>query len=423
MRDVRAVSPPQTSMHVDAPPGAESRKGVGTPHVPGAEGADQSPSVQAPQSTSGLLRKGRALAAMLMAAARSNPGVVVDLACFATNAATDANGRLRRGQVSVQPLGRNPRPDGIELLVLDTCSQPGGHGDWTSYVANSHLDKTANIETLLLKDGVIQDFCGSLEQLISISRMKDPPEVLSISFGGSPALEFERLFQDKVLDYFVLKEGPDQSKWSSATIANYKFNLEGLSKKVIQDFYQTINTKCDDGSSFSMKRAEAFRALIEAGVTVVLAAGNDGSARAKMVDAGLDVPHGFFTDSLYSNGEILPAGVIVAGGSEVGADGSLSVAFYSSPNPAVDVLAPSNDVQVNPEGVTLSGTSFAAPKVAALAAKILAINPSLKPADVERIIVSTAIPLDHDQGGSQVGVVNEASALELATKTLQQSGS
>jgi subtilisin family serine protease len=91
--------------------------------------------------------------------------------------------------------------------------------------------------------------------------------------------------------------------------------------------------------------------------------------------------------------EDLPAAIVLPNLLTVGAvDQAGDEAGFTSYGPTVKVHA--NGYQVEsflPGGqrVALSGTSMAAPQVANLAGKMLAVNPALKPADLIRIIVDT----------------------------------
>jgi subtilisin family serine protease len=92
--------------------------------------------------------------------------------------------------------------------------------------------------------------------------------------------------------------------------------------------------------------------------------------------------------------EDIPAGIVLPNLLTVGAvDLAGDEAPFTSYGPTVKVHA--NGYQVEsylPGGmrVALSGTSMASPQVANLAAKLLAVNPGLKPADLIRIIEGTA---------------------------------
>jgi hypothetical protein len=92
--------------------------------------------------------------------------------------------------------------------------------------------------------------------------------------------------------------------------------------------------------------------------------------------------------------ESIPAGIVLPNLLTVGAvDQAGDEAPFTSYGPTVQVHA--NGYQVEsylPGGarVALSGTSMAAPQVANLAAKLLAVKPGLKPGELVRLIVDTA---------------------------------
>ncbi len=92
--------------------------------------------------------------------------------------------------------------------------------------------------------------------------------------------------------------------------------------------------------------------------------------------------------------EDIPAGIVLPNLLTVGAvDRAGDEASFTSYGPTVKVHA--NGYQVESylpggERVALSGTSMASPQVANLAAKMLAVNPRLKPADVIKLIVDNA---------------------------------
>ncbi len=120
------------------------------------------------------------------------------------------------------------------------------------------------------------------------------------------------------------------------------------------------------------------------------------------------------SDSDASFVEDIPAGIMLPNLLTVGAvDRAGDEASFTSYGPTVKVDA--NGYQVEsylPGGdrVALSGTSMASPQVANLAAKILAVNPALKPTEVIKIIVDTA---DASADGRR-HLINPKKALALA---------
>ncbi|HXE71414.1 MAG TPA: S8 family peptidase, partial [Candidatus Nitrosotenuis sp.] len=169
--------------------------------------------------------------------------------------------------------------------------------------------------------------------------------------------------------------------------------------------------------------AQATRKAIEAGLVVVVAAGNEGPEEQTISTPG-----------------VLPEAITVGAYDDKGTArlDDDQVASFSSRGPTPidkvpkpDVVAPGVrifgplapgarlDVPELPhEGrdyLALTGTSYAAPMVAGLAAVLLQANPTLTPADVREILRRSAEPRfagDANQQGA--GGVNALKALELA---------
>lgn len=148
---------------------------------------------------------------------------------------------------------------------------------------------------------------------------------------------------------------------------------------------------------------DAVKQAIDAGVTVVAAAGNDAT-------------------DLYS----YPAayeGVISVGAT----DSKNHLADFSNYGPSVDVVAPGVDVYSTfydpakgSSFAELSGTSMASPVVAGVASLILSKYPNLKPYQVEAILERTATDLG-DKGYDLTygnGLVNPVAALQYDVKKL-----
>ncbi len=167
-------------------------------------------------------------------------------------------------------------------------------------------------------------------------------------------------------------------------------------------------------------------ALVEAGVTVVFAAGNaggDGSALATSPECTNPTPGVICVAAADDLGQGTRDGG-VADFSSRGVDGR--------PQTYPDLSAPGADI-VAPCALTLpicltgalgssdpinyaamSGTSMAAPHVAGIAAQVLQVAPDLTPAEVEAVLVSTA----HDRGlpafADGAGHVDAVAAVQAA---------
>jgi subtilisin family serine protease len=148
----------------------------------------------------------------------------------------------------------------------------------------------------------------------------------------------------------------------------------------------------------------ALEAAVAAGVTVVVAAGNGGSA---------DPAHGGYP------GPSVPDAIRVAASAKTG-----RIAAWSNRGTWVDVAAPGWTPSVPRVGggtIASSGTSFAAAYVSGVAALLLSKNPSLTPAQVKAAIVAGGTP----SAGLPVAsarLVNAAGALRQATKLALAAG-
>ncbi|MBQ0931126.1 S8 family serine peptidase [Ideonella sp. 4Y16] len=125
-----------------------------------------------------------------------------------------------------------------------------------------------------------------------------------------------------------------------------------------------------------LKRAETEAMASAPGILFIAAGGNDNS------DASFN--------------EFIPSGIVLPNLLTVGAvDLAGDEASFTSYGPTVKVHANGYLVESYLPGgarVALSGTSMAAPQVANLAAKMLAVNPKLTPRELIDIIVATAEP-------------------------------
>ena len=109
-----------------------------------------------------------------------------------------------------------------------------------------------------------------------------------------------------------------------------------------------------------------------------------------------------------------PAGINLPNVITVGAiDSALQPAGFTSYGKSIDVYANGFEVPSKVPGgmpINISGTSLAAPQVTNLAAKLLAVNPSLTVAQLRQIIESTATP----EGAKGLKVIDPKAALAKA---------
>ena len=296
---------------------------------------------------------------------------------------------------------KNSRPEGVEILVLDDFqADPRGriHGDRVAYVAEQALSQPA-VEVLRQQ---VKATKSIPDQLMTIAGSENPPEVINLSLGLTPAKLFRKDFKALRLR-FAKEHGADYSRWSAETRQESKDQFQALAKQAVDDFNSDLGDTIQDFEN-------AFQALLDKGVTVVIAAGNIGQLAGMLSELDVNMPDGFlgsmFGQSVYADG------VIVVGATD--AEGQ--PADFSNPNGFTVVAAEGVQVPVNSWGGLDVGTSFSAPKVAALAADILAIRSELTPADVEAIIRKSASPVAGAERSLGAGRVNPGKARELARR-------
>ena len=167
----------------------------------------------------------------------------------------------------------------------------------------------------------------------------------------------------------------------------FQWLLDPGGKGHAQDAPDVISVSWDLGAvnGCDLTFAPDLRALRAAGIVVVFAAGNSG-------------PQALSSESPANEGGLLSVGAI---------DARLAIAPFSSRGPSActgaiypDLVAPGVDVQTAdvslrgaPSYAVVSGTSFAAPHVAGVAALLLGAFPHAAPAEVEAALRSSATRL------------------------------
>jgi subtilisin family serine protease len=118
------------------------------------------------------------------------------------------------------------------------------------------------------------------------------------------------------------------------------------------------------------------------GIVHVVTAGNLGDFDLMLDEMGVRVPEGFY-QSAFDNGHTTVVGAT---------DGEGNAAVLSSPDAGAEFALDGTDIDMTVDGVEFSpsGTSFSAPAVAALAAKMRAIYPGITDEQIEEILVLSA---------------------------------
>ena len=142
------------------------------------------------------------------------------------------------------------------------------------------------------------------------------------------------------------------------------------------------------GSFVSPALDEAIHNLVTAGVTCVVAAGNESADAAAASPANHpDV----ITVSAIADSDGRPGGT--GKSTRFGSDDTF--ASFSNFGQAVEIAAPGVNIRSTYKGRrygVMSGTSMAAPHVAGAVAQLLASNPSLSPADVKTLLPAMGTP-------------------------------
>jgi subtilisin family serine protease len=147
-----------------------------------------------------------------------------------------------------------------------------------------------------------------------------------------------------------------------------------------------------EGSTGSAAFDDAVAAALDAGVTVIVAAGNDA------------------TDACASSPARVPGAVTVAA-----SDRTDALAWFSNRGSCVALAAPGVDIESAWPGAgggsrVMSGTSSAAPFVAGAAALYLSEHPAAKPAEVRAALVANAVPALH---GAPPGTPNRLLSVDF----------
>lgn len=163
--------------------------------------------------------------------------------------------------------------------------------------------------------------------------------------------------------------GSDGSGYLTDILAGLEYVLDHPEIRVVN-----MSLGGPAGSSFDKDLDDAIRRLEEAGVVVVIAAGNETQDTQNVVPAGLD------------------RGIVVSA-YDVSTGSDDGFAWFSNYGDEVDVAAPGVGILSTWPGgghKALDGTSMAAPHVAGAAAVYVALNPNASPAAVESAVVGSA---------------------------------
>jgi serine protease AprX len=189
---------------------------------------------------------------------------------------------------------------------------------------------------------------------------------------------------------------------------------------------KVVNMSLGDFATRSYKDdpwAQAAEKAIQAGLVVVVAAGNEGPDPGTISTPGTD-PQVITVGALDDRHTRERSDDAVAGFSSRGPTPVDNLAKPDVLAPGVSVfgpLAPGTTLDVpelphlGKDYIAISGTSMATPVVSGLVADLLQANPALTHQDVKDILQRSAVPyLQEDRNAQGAGVVDAQKALELA---------
>jgi subtilisin len=196
---------------------------------------------------------------------------------------------------------------------------------------------------------------------------------------------------------FVAKHASDRGGGlGDIEVANLSLGGEGSDSNCRTDVYDDLH--------------QAICRTVAAGVTVVVAAGNETDDAAFYTPAAYDE---VITVSALADSNGQPGG----GGRSTSSGADDTLATFSNFGPDVDIAAPGVGILSTIPGgyARFSGTSMASPHVAGAAALYLADNPGATPQQVKTALLATreTIALPNDPDGIDEGVLNVATSSEL----------
>lgn len=150
------------------------------------------------------------------------------------------------------------------------------------------------------------------------------------------------------------------------------------------------------------------------GISHVLSSGNRGTLRDYLDELGVQPDEGFYESSLVTDNTTV-VGATDDKGTETLADDTRFEG--NAPDAGAEIAAPGTNREMTTldgRTATRSGTSYAAPEVAAVMANIKALHPELSPQEIEDLLVETAAEVDAPANEVGAGVVRVDEAMAAA---------
>jgi subtilisin family serine protease len=318
----------------------------------------------------------------------------VDGKLFPKQLLTDASGKLASIAFDLESKPSKdalyPIPKGLTKELPMLLSRTKGFSDLQSNVDSSEASEVKQLLSSLKSE----QFQPTMEQLGLVGNFVHGTHVAGIAVDGNP---WARLVNARISFDYKLQPNPCPSLALSKRGA--------LAHQAYVDFFKKNKVRVVNMSwGGSVKGGESSLESCGIGKTTEerqkLARTYFEIEKKALIKAFSSAPEILFitaagnSNSDSSFGEFIPSSIVLPNLLTVGAvDKAGDEAPFTSYGPTVKVHA--NGYQVEsylPGGsrVALSGTSMASPNVANLAAKILAVKPSLKPQEVIAIIQDTA---------------------------------
>lgn len=188
---------------------------------------------------------------------------------------------------------------------------------------------------------------------------------------------------------------------------------EELARAVVDQVNQTFQNS-DQIKDSKQRYDEVSQQAADAGISHVLASGNYGEMAPYFEELGVETGDDFYKSMLLNDNKTV---VAATNSQNTGTYADDTGAELNSPNAGAELAAPGeNRTMTTQDGATAtsSGTSYAAPEVAAVMAQIKAENPELTPQQIEDLLVQTAVPINAPASDVGAGALNADAARAAA---------
>ena len=336
-----------------------------------------------------------------------------------------------------------PKPDGSPshgALTEGVVQEVGGYGEEDTqryevgegYPAGQFVQAVENGDPNALGnmvDGMATEMLdsttGAMEEVLQDENSQI--STISQSQSVSPASVTEQLLArtmppeqnpDKPLTEEKLAELTEGAGEFRSTLAKSLGLPDDVSDDDLAQAVATeVNNRFENSDSIKDSKErydDVSQQVADAGISHVLSSGNRGAIRDYLDEHGVQTGEDFYESSLVNDNATV-VGATDSKGTETLAD---DTGFEgNSPDAGAEISAPGTDREMTTQDGqthTGSGTSFAAPEVAAVMANIQAQHPELSPQEIEDLLVQTAAPVDAPATDVGAGAVRAEEAMAAA---------